>query len=55
MEDFRYTLEFDGRICATDMDLQTALILAEALAQKFYECINYGAKIVIYKTSSTSE
>ena len=54
MADFRYTLEFDDRICATDMDLQTALILAEALAQKLYGCINYGAKIVIYKTPSAN-
>ena len=48
MTELRYTLEFDGRICATDMDLQTALILAESLAEKFYESMRYGAKIFLY-------
>ena len=48
MTELRYTLEFDGSICATDMDLQAALILAESLAEKFYESMRYGAKIVLY-------
>lgn len=48
MTELRYTMEFDGRIVAADMDLQTALILAEAFAEKFCEDMRRGARIVLY-------
>ena len=47
MTELRYMITFDKRIVAVDMDLQTALILSEALAEKFYESMKYGANIVI--------
>ena len=51
MTEKRYTMEFDGRIVAAAMDLQTALILAEAFAEKYYDDMDRGAKIDIYATA----
>lgn len=48
MTELRYTMEFDGRIVAADMDLQTALILAESFAEKFCEDMKRGVRIILY-------
>lgn len=48
MTELRYTMEFDGRVVAADMDLQTALILVEAFAEKFCEDMERGVRIVLY-------
>lgn len=51
MNEPRYTVEFNGDFCATNMDIHTALLLVEAMTEKYYEEIWQGAKITIYEMS----